>query len=99
MYVVQRTDTGEYFRQLSSDYLKNWAADDPRRENWTSILELAKTYTLKGAISVATNHRHDHGVQVVMLKVIVDVVVKTWKQGMYTLNDVLLKRELDEIEH
>jgi len=82
MYLVRRTDTGEYFRQLSSGYLKDWAVDDPRRKNWTLDIEKAKPYSLNGAISVASNQRNDCSVEVVRLKITVDEVVRTWNKGI-----------------
>lgn len=54
-YVVQRTDTGEYFKQTKSGYLKSWAPDDPRRKQWTQDLELATLYTFAGARSMRAN--------------------------------------------
>ena len=80
MYVVRRCDTGEYFKKISPSWLKNWPANDPRRNNWTPDIEKAKTYTLKGAVSLAATYsKHRDHLEVVKLKITVDCVVKSFE--------------------
>ena len=82
LYVVRRVDTGAYFKQVSSGYLKNWKPDDPRLKNWTPDIEKAKTYTLKGAMSVGSKVEYrDYDVEIVRLKIVVDEVIKKFTGG------------------
>lgn len=82
LYVVRRVDTGAYFKQVSSGYLKNWKSDDPRLKNWTPDIEKAKTYTLKGALSLGSHREYrDFDVEVVRLKIVVDAVIKRFTGG------------------
>lgn len=52
LYVLRRKDTKEYFKRTKSSYLKDWKADDPRRQSWTPKLELASIYPLSGVKSI-----------------------------------------------
>jgi hypothetical protein len=49
LYAVRRKDTGEFFKNVKSGWLKSWPKDDPRRSNWTPELSQATLYPLRGA--------------------------------------------------
>ena len=87
MYVVRRRDTGQFFKGSSSGYLKNWKHDDPRFSGWTPDIELAKIYTLKGAISLAALYAKAYDpsktnteMEVVLLRVQLCEVVKVFRK-------------------
>lgn len=87
MYVVRRRDTGQFFKGRESGYLKNWGPKDPRFSGWTLDIELAKTYTLKGASSLAALYAKAYDpsktnteMEVILLRIQPGEVVKVFKK-------------------
>lgn len=82
LYVVRRKDTGEFFKNVKSSWLKSWPKDDPRRSQWTHDLSLATQYTLKGVRPIYGSLKKDRynvdniEYEVIRLQVTIDGVEK-----------------------
>lgn len=75
MFVIRRLDTGEFFKRRAPSYLKNWGPSDSRLRNWTLDIEQAKTYTYRGAVSVASQ-AYPYDVEIVRLGLAVVEIVR-----------------------
>jgi hypothetical protein len=58
LYVLQRKDTGEYYKSLKSNPHHMYKPDSPQRKNWISDVESAKFYNRRGIRVILTQERN-----------------------------------------